>query len=346
MKMDRNLIFLIIIAVSSFTCVNCKHQAITANAATEEERLVARELSRVEKQFENYEFDPDSTFVARVKEPPDFVMNYIRDMDEMKYSSYNPSKEELNIIEEAFKYLPPVHKKILKERVLGVYFIDSFLGSGMADWVADHEKNVYCTLFFNPIIFKMNISEWLTYKEKTCFIKDSEAIDIVINGGTASSAFLGILLHESTHIVDYVKNITPFVEHATRAISVVKGQRIHNKSFVEKIWKDIKLPVEDFDYSQRNEISFYGLSKGPKINISSAEDVYRQFSLTPFVSLYGSMSWSEDLAEFLTFYHLTQKLKQPYMISVLKNKRIVYSYEPMKSRKVRKRFSLMEDFYR
>ena len=56
--------------------------------------------------------------------------------------------------------------------------------------------------------------------------------------------------------------------------------------------------------------------------------MYQGLSKTPFVSLYSCQMWAEDLAEFVAFYHLHHKLGQPYSISVLKNGKTVYRYEP------------------
>ena len=85
---------------------------------------------------------------------------------------------------------------------------------------------------------------------------------------------------------------------------------------------------------------------GPKINISDSAEVYKQLSGTPFASLYGSQNWMEDLTEFVTFYHLTQKLNQPYIIKVYNKDDLIFSYEPMKSKKIQERFKVIEKLYK
>ncbi len=160
------------------------------------------------------------------------------------------------------------------------------------------------------------------------------------------NAFLGILLHESTHVVDYVKNITPYTEQATKTLSRIKGEKIEKTPFIAEIWEELSLPKNRFNFKARKNVSFYGFKKGPKINISEAINTYKQLSSAPFASLYGAQSWAEDLAEFLTFYHLTQKLKQPYIIKVLRKGVDSCSLQPMKSEEVMKRFKMMEEFYK
>jgi hypothetical protein len=63
------------------------------------------------------------------------------------------------------------------------------------------------------------------------------------------------------------------------------------------------------------------------------------------VSLYGSSNWYDDLAEYVTLYHLTEVLKQPYRVVIRKEGEEVFVYEPMKSDIVRGRFGQMKRFY-
>ena len=295
------------------------------------------------RQLKNYSFDPSSPVESRAKNIPGFVLDYLKKLDEKEnYKNYSLKEEEMNIIIDSINKLPELHKKVFKERLLGIYFVDNFLGSGFTEWVLDDNKQVYCFMVFNPRVLKNNISDWITHKENTCFINDNPDINIKIDCGIAYNGFLYILLHESTHVVDYVKIITPYVE---KPLIGILGMKIETKGFTQGIWADYSIPEKDHDYNYRKDITFYGFGGGPKINISDSSNVYKQLSQTPFVTIYGSKSWAEDLAEFLAFYHLTQKLNQPYTITVYKGNNAIYSYKPMESAKIKERFLIMEQFY-
>ena len=69
--------------------------------------------------------------------------------------------------------------------------------------------------------------------------------------------------------------------------------------------------------------------------IDRAKSVYEALRRTPFASLYGSSNWHDDLAEYVTWYHLTQKLTQPYRIVIREAGKETFAYEPMKSQIVR-----------
>jgi sugar lactone lactonase YvrE len=60
--------------------------------------------------------------------------------------------------------------------------------------------------------------------------------------------------------------------------------------------------------------------------INVAGHLYHSLEKTPFVSLYSTSSWSEDLAEFPTVCDLTQVLKQPFRIMVTNGGKTVVAY--------------------
>lgn len=73
--------------------------------------------------------------------------------------------KEIEIIESYLESLPPLHQKTLQERLVGIFFINKFIGSGMADYVLDEENNIYS--------LQNDINTWMTHRENTCFAKDN-----------------------------------------------------------------------------------------------------------------------------------------------------------------------------
>lgn len=92
-------------------------------------------------------------------------------------------------------------------------------------------------------------------------------------------------------------------------------------------------------------VSFYGLGDGPKLIKSNAEKIYSNLLETPFVSLYASQNWAEDLAELETWYHYTEILGQPYEIVLYENNIIKRVYKPMENELVRERLSVLDQLY-
>ena len=293
-------------------------------------------------RFKNYSYNPASTLISRITVAPAFVLKHLRELDSRdSYTSYTPGKSEIAIIRQYLNLLPELTKTVLRERLIAIYFINNFHGSGLTDWVLDETGTFYTFMVFNPETLKYNISQWLTYRENSCFKKDSSDLSVSVDCGTRFSGFLYALLHESTHAVDYVKNITPYVEESLKRVGPYRGE---STRFTRGIWKEINKPEISYEFSPRKSLTFYEF-KGPRTNISESIETYRKLAKTPFVSLYGSISWTEDIAEFVFFYHLTEKLRESYRIDIRNRKRLIFSLEPMKSPLVIKRIPSIEDFY-
>ena len=294
------------------------------------------------KNLRSYAFDGASTILSRVQQAPDFVVNFWNNADGVtNYSVYMPTRAELRMIDDYILKLPRRHKEVLQKRLIAIYFINNLRGSGVTDYVLDDKKDIYTVMVFNPDTLKTDLSRWLTYRENTCFVRSAPEIKIEINCGTEFTGFLYALTHEATHVVDYVEAYTPYIE---KHIKIINETKTIETPFTKNAWVELATPLRPYDFQKRKEIVFYGNAL-PTIEISDAPRIYEQLITTPFVSLYGSMSWAEDLADFVTFYHLTQILKQPYEIRYRKNPDQVRTFRPMESAKVKERFSLMRDFY-
>lgn len=293
------------------------------------------------RHFRNYSFNSESSLKSRVCPASEIVLSHLRKMDNMDdYKAYIPEKNEMSIIGNSFDNLPPLTRSLLRERLLGIYFITNLLGSGLTDWVVDKDNNIYMFMVFNPEVLKKNFSELITSKEKTCFKNDDSSIELSFDCGKRYNGFLYILLHESTHAVDYVMDITPYTE---KIIQRFQANTKNETEFTSGIWMEYSRTY--LKYPFRDDVTFYGFGNGPKMKISEAVDIYTQLSMSPFPSLYGSTNWAEDLAEFVTFYHYTEKMKQKFVINLYRDGKIIYTAEPMKNPEVRKRFRAVQVFY-
>ena len=257
------------------------------------------------------------------------------------YRPYLPTDAEKARISADLLKLPPLTRRVMKKRLLGIYFITNILGSGRTDWVLDKEGNMYCYLVFNPRVLHMGMSELISWKEQTCFRKNSgdEKIEISVSGG--ESGFFYIALHESTHLVDYVRQVTPYTEEEVKTFY---AQSPKETAFTRNTWCGLNKTCRTWPFT--GKVRFYGLGGPPLADRREAIDLYRGLENSPFFSLYGTMNWAEDLAEFLTFYHLTQKMGFTYTITIKKQGKEVYSSEPAASPLVKKRFPTLQSFYR
>ena len=246
------------------------------------------------RRIENYAFDPATALVARIRPAPNMVLAHLRDLDKKpEYAAYTPTPAELAQCERYLAELPPVHRAVLRERLIGVYFVTGFQSSGLSDYVWGPDGGLYTILVLNPDALRRTLSDWLTFRENTCFVQKPGGVSVQVDGGTQFTGLMYTLLHEATHIVDYVRQCTPYVEPDLRK---VEGFREGGRAFVKGVWDDYRQPAAPCDFPLRKSVTLYGLGGGPKIALADAPAAYRQMAGSPFVSLYGSSSWAEDLA--------------------------------------------------
>jgi len=265
----------------------------------------------------------------RVASPPEHLLKYIKYLDAREdYRAYIPDKSVSQQMKQIIQKLPPLNIRALEEGVSAIYFIENFMGSGMTDWLIDDNGKIHTYVILNPDVLRMNMSELLTKKEQSAFVHGLQTVSITPDG----SSLLYILLHESVHVADYIYRITDCVEFT---VCSFQNRMSVMPDFGIDVWKTGIQPVSSYSFT--GKVSFYGL--GNKYS-GDVHRVYSDLLTSPFVSLYSSLSRTEDIAELLTFYHLTYILKKKYAIR-LDNKEFFPADNPV----VKKRLAKIKIFY-
>lgn len=234
----------------------------------------------------------------------------------------------------AFAQLPPLHQRILKHHLHSISFLDNMPNTALTSPVDTSGATKTFNITFRASLLNESISQWATWKENTCFQQEADSgYSVRVEGGNRD-AILYVLLHEATHIVDAVRNITP---HPAQASAVVPPT-----PFTRDIWRLMNRPAAPYLDSLLEQTRF---RSGKPLPIRLAPAVYARLAKTPFASLYAMAAWSEDIAELLTIYHLTSTMKQPFTIVVTKNEVELARFEPMKQVLVRQRLHHLTTFY-
>lgn len=284
---------------------------------------------------------------------PAFIVDFFTDFDkdyitpDKPYMAYTPGEEELKIVRSIIDNIPEKMAKDIAPRFLGVFFIENLVGSAITDFLYDG-KDIYTFIVFNSKVLRMGASDWITDKEKSAFILDSPEYDIKIDIGNDIPGFYYIFYHEFAHAYDYVFKVTPREEHMDSAKEFVDNLRLRkgckDYPFVCKVWEAYALPTEGYDFEGRENITFYGLSNGPKLNISEAAEIYRNLEKSSFVTLYGAQSWMEDFAEYTAMYMSSEVLGRPWELTVTKNGNTIYKTDqPIRRENIANRAAIVKD---
>jgi hypothetical protein len=237
---------------------------------------------------------------------------------------------ERRLVDQAIATLPPLHRRVLKARLRSLSFLDNMPNTALTSTVESTAPNSLFDITIRAGILQQTASEWLTEKERTCFATSNDStLQVAIEAGVRP-ALDYVLLHEATHVVDGTLHLTP--------ASSATGQLLDSasaKPFTAEVWQSRTLPTPEWRHAMLLQVAF---RRGKQaLPIADATQVYTSLQQTPFVSLYGSTSWTEDLAEYLTVYHFTRKLRQPFKIVIRQNAQEIWAYEPMKSSLVQRR---------
>lgn len=270
----------------------------------------------------------------RIQTAPENIFKKFRDSG-MKPVNHELTKTEKEKISKAISILPPLHQKVLKDHLHSISFMDHMPNTALTSLIVNQGPAKTFNITFRAEILNETISKWATWKENTCYSKaENNNYQVVIEAGEMD-AIVYVLLHEATHVVDMVLNITPPMDDTKQGWPA-------QTPFTVGIWHK---PTEPLGEATNSLLETTRFRSGEVLPILSAPDVYKALQETPFCSLYSMASWSEDLAEMLTIYHLTQKMNQPFKIVIKQDGMDIFTYEPFTNPKVVKRQNNLAVFY-
>ena len=292
--------------------------------------------------LKSYRFDPDTPIADRIGPAPAFVLKYLGETDGRDdYKAYDPTDADVALSLEYLDLLPAWFDKMLKERLVGVYFVENLVGAAFTEFVLDKDDTVYAFIAINPATLRQGISEWMTAREKSCFsgaASGAGALEVFVDCGAKYKALLYVLVHECGHVADYVYHYTPYTDLAIYEL----GLGVKATPFVGNIWAEYAKPEARADFAGRTDLTFYGRSGGPKAPLANAGGLYLALSNSPFPSLYAAQNWAEDFAECFTWYFFTDRLGQKYQVGIRRGGTVEVEYEPIYWSRVVHRFPQLD----
>ena len=271
------------------------------------------------KQVSYYGGEFSSELMGKVRTLTGNPAEYMRMLDDFEgYTNHKLTAEEQKQFTEYFSYLPPKLQKVVSEKVYAIFFVDGMWYGALTDIIYDENKNPYCVMYLNADTFHYSMDQWLTYRDNTVFKNVNEKNKVLVETGDSHSAFLHLLLHESTHVYDYVNNVTPYYNEAFQTSS-------KDNQFYE-VWENMQQPLKKYQNKKFEKTAFY--EYGTKIPIKNGKEIIDYLGSTPFCTLYAATNWMDDFAEAVTFYYLQRKFGSNYKLTFIKDGKAsaVYSY--------------------
>jgi hypothetical protein len=290
-----------------------------------------------EENLRRHGVDPNSPLESRVQATSPKVLKMFEELGGPAPTAHILTKLEQSKLAAAFAALPPLHRRILTERLRSVSFLDGMPNTALTSTINPDERYKVFDITIRAAILGEDVSEWLTQKERTCFVSADSPLSVSVEAGKLD-AILFVLLHEGTHIVDACLGLTPAPKTGDS-----RPNDSPDTEFTQNFWIDRTTHAPRYRDALLERVRFR--AGGEPIPIDQSESLYKALSRTPFVSLYGSSNWFDDVAEYLAVYHMTEVLEQPFRVVIRKKGNEVFVYEPMKSDLVRRRVGQMKRFY-
>jgi hypothetical protein len=273
--------------------------------------------------------DAASPLDSRVGETDPSVLKMFVDAGMPAPRAHVLTDAERTSLARAFTTLPPVHQRVLRERLRRISFLDGMPNTALTSMVDPDSATPVYDLTIRAGVLRESASEFLTNKERTCFDFSGSTRTVVVEAGPLE-AIVYVLLHEATHMVDGSLSLTP-----------VEGRNPAGDAdlLTAGVWTD-RLTVASAYANPLLDGLVYRRGGRP-IPVSDAHKVYGALQRTPFVSLYASSNWHDDVAELVAWHHLTSRMGQPYRIVVRERDQEVLVYEPMASPLVQRRLRVL-----
>jgi hypothetical protein len=259
----------------------------------------------------------------RVNPAPEDLLKRFSDQLNVKLSAHIVTPAEQAIVTNALAQLTPLQREVLQKRLRAVYFIDGMPNNALtfADGGSTAEQTFSIAVRAGAL--HETVSELVTRKERTLFNNSDSEWSVAVDAGSLN-AMVYVLLHEATHIVDYSMGATPD-----------NGPPRRNYPLVSGIWRDRITPADMYKLPILMSISYR--RDGRAMPISDAPNLYNALEHTPFISVYASSNWHDDLAELVAWTELTGRLHQPYRILISKGTNVIRVIEPAQSSLVQAR---------
>jgi len=286
------------------------------------------------RQFSYYEFRPDRPIVDRINWKASEVLRYLRDYDSKpQYKIYEPSPVEKKQIERYFKLLPPAYQETVKKYVTGIYFIEDFWGNGLTEWVLGPDKKIYTFVVFDKSTLKQTIPQLLQKRDSTCF-HPAPDYRLSIASNSRELGILYMMAHEFTHVLDYVYNITPYVDSSSKFL---KQHPLLTDRLMAGTWAEYDKIVPQKFFAEQPKITFYGFRKGPHLSYLQIQQIWPGMAANGLASLYAAQNWAEDLAELASCYILCDYWGYSLRSDLYHKNQKILSWQPQKQKEIRKR---------
>jgi hypothetical protein len=151
-------------------------------------------------------FNPATRLTDRVQDTPTAMVRLFEEAG-MSPRAHVLTATERRLVANTIAALPPLHRRVLKAHLRSLSFLDNMPNTALTSTVESTAPDPLFDITIRAGILQQTASEWLTKKERTCFVPNDSTLQVAIEAGVRPALDYG-LLHEATHLVDATLKLT------------------------------------------------------------------------------------------------------------------------------------------
>ncbi|MES3021517.1 MAG: hypothetical protein V4857_08005 [Pseudomonadota bacterium] len=233
-----------------------------------------------------------------------------------------------NEVRAAIAELPDSIKKLLDDKLAGIYFVRDLGGTGFTDYIDGGVFSAdagYIVLDID-VLTKYTANAWATWKENTPFRTDPQyRLDVRIeqaDSNNRKNAIQYLLLHEVAHVLSIGEKFHPRWDRYLDAKTNLADTPFTNHSWaIDKKFNFFSR--FDSTFPLRKDVVYYF---GAKLNGEHMVPAYEQLQSTNFPTLYAATKPGDDFAESLVSYVHTVIQKRPLEVRIYRKNALVKTY--------------------
>lgn len=236
----------------------------------------------------------------------------------------------LSDVRRAFDGIPAAVKQRLRDKLVGIYFVDDIGSTGFMDQVeeASGEPKLAFIVLDPSVLMQHTANSWASWREGTPFKAAAGwKLDARIADGrddTRANAIQYILLHEMGHALSVGAGIHPTWTLSPKE-ATAGGREF---PYYQQSWRvegEKYATVFDAEFPQRKDVVYYF---GPRLDADAMPATYAALERTSFATLYAATHPGDDFAEAFANYVHVVLMRKPFEIRLENEGRVMKRYGP------------------
>jgi hypothetical protein len=260
-----------------------------------------------------------ATLMGRVGAPSPMAVDEFKKAGMEEVRAHELTAAERAKVQNVLASLPELNRRVLDKRLHSLAFVDGIPGEGTGLTSPFGKTGLY-DITLRASILDEPLTTFLTTKEQRVFREDGSGTTVTVVG-TGTDAVTYVLLHESTHVTDFVCGLTKHPEDG----------------FGAGVWVSQKEMVPGLADSLAAKTYFRG---GAKVPFGQAAAVYDALAQSPFVSVYATAEPQDDLAETVAWREIQKEHHGDLVITVKDAQgKTLGQWKPLQFPAVQRRFA-------